>query len=500
MREFTVIRGASLLTLDAVGTVVDDGEVWIEGQTIAYAGPPGGFVAGEGDSVAAIDGRGKVVMPGFANCHTHSYAALLKGTVDAMPLDLFMIAAILGAGSRTPRDIYLAGKISALEMLMTGTTACLDHFSNRPSHTVEALEAVCRAYSDAGVRANVAPMFSDMPFAETIPLEVADMPADLVAAIPGKAQDPDPYFEIVQAVIETWRDDPFVTVMLGIDSPQRCSDGLLARAGRFCADHDIGNHSHLLEAKTQWAMADRRCDNGFVAYLADHGLAGPKSSFAHFVWFDERDLAAAAAAGVNAVHNPASNMILGSGIQPLLKLVDAGVNVAFGSDGLNVGHMSMFEKARLAALLPRVVEADPDRWLLAPAALRMATVNGAATLGRPGAVGTLEQGQLADLVVLDGDTIALSPRGDLPAQVLFYETGANVRDVYVGGERVLKDGKPTRFDAAETLAEAAEAAARLAGENADLAERIEAFRPGITAMVRRIVSDDHGPCRVARLA
>ncbi len=500
MSKYLVVRGASLLTLDAVGTVFDEGELWVDGARIAFAGPAGQFVPADGATVREVDGRGMAVMPGFANCHTHSYAALLKGSVDAMPLDLFMINAILGAGARTPRDVYLSAKISALEMLQTGTTACLDHFSHRPQHTGEALDAVCRAYADAGVRANVAPMFSDLPFLETIPLDPGDMPADLAAQIPGKRQDPAPYFEMMEAGLARWRDDPFVTLMLGIDSPQRCSDGLLDRAGQFCADHDIGNHTHLLEAKTQWAMAKERAPKGFVNYLADKGLAGPKSSFAHFIWFDNDDLARAAESGVSAVHNPMSNLVLGSGIQPLLRLVDAGVNVAFGSDGVNVGHMSMFEKARLAAVLPRVAETNPDRWLQAGAALRMATVNGAAALGRAGEAGTLEAGQLADFVVLDGGTVALSPRGELPVQVLFQETGASVRDVYVGGERMLANGEPTRFDGRATLAEAQEAATRLARENADLAARVESFRPGITAMVRRIVASDHGPCRVAKLS
>ncbi|MEO1103216.1 MAG: amidohydrolase family protein, partial [Pseudomonadota bacterium] len=254
-----------------------------------------------------------------------------------------------------------------------------------------------------------------------------------------------------------------------------------------------------LEAKTQWAMAERRDPRGFVAYLADLGLAGEKSSFAHFIWFEEREVAGTAAAGVTVVHNPASNLALGSGIQPLVRLVEAGVPVAFGSDGLNVGHMSMFEKARLAALLPRVVEADPDRWLTAGAALRMASVNGGRALGRAGEVGTLAAGQLADLMVLDGSTVALQPRGHLPTQVLLNETGTSVRHVFVGGKQMLRDGAPTRFSAAETLGEAGDAAARLMRDNATFAQELEAHRPGLTAMVRRIVAADAGPCRIAKL-
>ncbi|MEM9221995.1 MAG: amidohydrolase family protein [Pseudomonadota bacterium] len=494
-----VIRGASLLTLDEQGTVIDDGELRIDGGVIAYAGPVGEDPEPD-DTATVIDVPGDVVMPGFANCHTHSYSALLKGSVDKMPLDLFMVGAILGAGSRTASDVYLAAKISALEMLQSGTTACLDHFSHRPRHSPDALDAVCRAYADSGIRAAVAPMFSDLPFRDTIPVTPADMSKDEVEALPGTAQDPAPFFEMMENAVDAWGSHALVDIMLGVDSPQRCSDALLDRGGAFCAAHGIGNHTHLLEAKTQWAMAERRDPRGFVAYLADKGLAGEKSSFAHFIWFTDSDLEMCAQTGVSVVHNPASNLALGSGIQPLMRLAEAGVPVAFGSDGLNVGHMSMFEKTRLAALLPRVAEADPDRWITAGAALRMACVNGATALGRGGRAGTLEAGQLADLVVLDGKSVALQPRGDLPTQVLLQETGASVRRVFVGGEEVLQNGVPTRFDPEQTLQDASEAALRLTRDNSDFAERLEVHRPGLIAMVRRIVAAEEGPCRIAKLA
>ncbi|MEM8551157.1 MAG: amidohydrolase family protein, partial [Pseudomonadota bacterium] len=319
MSQVTVLRGATILTLDEAGTVIENGDLVMDGETIAYAGPSGQYAVEAGATV--MDAGAMVAMPGFANCHTHSYGALLKGTVDDLPLDLFMVNAILGAGQRTLRDAYLSAKISALEMIMTGTTACLDHFSHRPHLTGEAVDAVAQAYADAGVRAAVAPMFSDLAFRDTIPRAESDMPQDVFEAIPGSPQDADPFFEMMSDAVPRWREHPRVNIMLGVDSPQRCTDALLDRAGAFCADHNIGNHTHLLEAKTQWAMADQRAPGGFVAYLADKGLAGPLSSFAHFIWFTDEDLDRAAELGVCAVHNPASNLVLGSGIQPLTRLV-----------------------------------------------------------------------------------------------------------------------------------------------------------------------------------
>ncbi|RAH98985.1 hypothetical protein DLJ53_25490 [Acuticoccus sediminis] len=496
--HFTHLAGPTIVTADPTNTVYENGDLWIADGRIAYAGIEGEFSPPDDATVTTIDATGRVAMPGLANCHTHSYAALLKGTVDTDPLDVFMVQAILAAGARSARDVYVSAQIAALEMLKTGTTACLDHYSHRPRHTPEALDAVCQAYADAGVRAAVAPMFSDRPFLETVPLE-GELDEDLRAQLPATPQDPDPFFEMMAGALPRWNAHDRVSLMLGIDSPQRCSESLLRRAGAFCAEWDIGNHTHLLEAKTQYAMSADRPE-GFVAYLADCGLAGPKSSFAHFIWFTDKDLEATAEAGVNVVHNPASNLILGSGLQPLLKLIDAGVPVAFGSDGLNAGHMSMFEKVRLAALLPRISEADPDRWLKAPAALRMASVNGARVLGRAGEVGELVAGQLADITLLDGRSLALSPRGHIAPQIVFYETGAGVTDVFIAGEHVLKDGKATRFDGDAILGEAHETAARLARDNAAALERAENFRPGLTKMVKRIMTDGCGPCRIATLS
>lgn len=499
MRTLTCLRGATLVTLDADLAVHEPGELWLDGDRIAYAGAPGGFTPPAGVPVDEIDGRGRIVMPGFVNAHTHSYAGLLKGTTDTIPLDVFMVNVILAAGARTPRDVYVSALVGCLEMLTTGTTACLDHFSHRPRHHVDALDAVCRAYADAGIRAAVAPMFSDLPFVETIPLGDDEMPAALRAKLPSTPQPHEPFFEMMTEGLARWGGHERVALILGVDSPQRCSDALLRKAGAFCAEHGIGNHTHLLEAKTQWAMVADRDPRGFVAYLADRGLAGPRSSFAHFIWVTDADIEAAAAHGATVVHNAASNLILGSGIHPFLRSVEAGVAVAFGSDGVNVGNMSMFEKTRLAALLHRVTESDSTRWVPAHPLLRMATVNGARVVGRAGELGELVAGRLADVVVLDADTVTLSPRGDVATQLVFYEGGGSVTDVFVGGERVVAGGRPTRIDAAAVLDEARETAARLARDSRLSLAAAEAFHPGLRAMVQRVLDDGCGPCRLASL-
>lgn len=499
MQDLTWIDGATLVTLDSDQTVIHDGEIWIDGDVIVAAGGQGTFTPPESAKVTRVDGARRVAMPGLVNGHVHSYGALLKGSVDAVPLDVFMINAIAGAGNRSPRDAYISAMLGAIEMISTGTTGCLDHCSHRPAHTPEVLDAICQAYADVGMRAAVAPMFSDLPFVETLPFE-DDMPdAQKLGFLPSDPIPNDAYFEMVRDAISRWRDDPYVTIMLGADSPQRCSDALLRRAGAFCADHGVGNHTHLLEARTQWAMSKDRDPRGFVAYLAECGLAGPLSSFAHFIWFSDEDLEHLVAAGTTVVHNPSSNLILGSGIQPLLKLAEAGVPVAFGSDGLNAGNAVMFEKTRLAALLHRVTETDSTRWLTAGPLLRMNAVNGARMLGADGQRGMLAAGQAADIVLLDQNALTMIPMGEPQTQLVHYETGASVADVYVAGEQVIAAGKPTRVDRDAISEEAREIATRLMTDSSELLEKAAALHPDIMSMVKRIHAVDCGPCRIAQL-
>lgn len=499
MQTLTVIEDTTIVTLDADQTVIAGGEIWIEGDRIMAVGAKGTVTPPAGAAITRVDGARRIAMPGFVNGHVHSYGALLKGSVDAVPLDVFMIDAIAGAGQRRPRDAYVSAMLGAIEMLITGTTGCLDHCSHRPSHSAEALDAIAQAYADLGMRAQVAPMFSDLPFPETVPFG-EDMPDAAVRAwLPTSPAPHDPYFEIVADAVPRWRDHPLVGIMLGIDSPQRCSDELLRRAGAFCAEHEIGNHTHLLEAKTQWAMAQDRDPRGFVAYLADRGLAGPLSSFAHFIWFSDADLDHLVDAGATVAHNPSSNTILGSGIQPLVRLVEAGVPVAIGTDGLNAGNGLMFEKTRLATLLHRVTETDSTRWISAGPMLRMATVNGARMLGAEGQRGALAAGQAADIVLLDRNALAMSPLGDPETQLIHYETGSSVREVYVAGEQVVADGRPTKVDMDAILAEAREIATRLARGSAVALENAKAMHPNIMSMVERVHAMECGPCRIARL-
>ena len=499
MSSLYSIEGSTIITLDEKQSVIVDGEIWIENDKILFCGPKKVFEYQGSKPVKKIDGRNRIAIPGLVNGHVHSYGALLKGSVDALPLDAFMINAIASAGKRSPRDAYISAILGAIEMVSTGTTACLDHCSHRPVHTAEALDAIAQAYADVGMRASLAPMFSDLPFSETVPFE-NDMPSEeLTAWLPKTKPNIEAYFETVEEVLEKWAEHPLVNIMLGVDSPQRCSDNLLKKAGIFCNKHGIGNHTHLLEAKTQLIMSKIRDQRGFVKYLQDCGLAGPLSSFAHFVWCSREEIEAVEQAGATVVHNPSSNLILGSGIQPLLSLVDSGVPVALGTDGLNAANGSMFEKIRLATLLHRVTESDSDFWIEAGPMLRLATVNGARMLGAENKRGVLKAGQHADVVLLDSQSITYTPLGDPETQVLHYESGGSVREVFVSGKQIVENGEVSSIDKQSIFDEAIEISERLKRDAKSAVNEAEKMHPNIKSMVKRVHATECGPCRIARI-
>jgi cytosine/adenosine deaminase-related metal-dependent hydrolase len=236
-----------------------------------------------------------------------------------------------------------------------------------------------------------------------------------------------------------------------------------------------------------------------VAYLDRFGLIGPKSSLAHFVWCTARDIELAAERQVNIVNNPVSNLLLGSGLQPTARLIEAGVNVALGSDGSSGNPISLFEQAKFSMLLSRISQPDCERWITAPDALRMATANGGAVLGEPDTLGVIEVGAHADLAIIDLSKPAYRPLGDIWNHLVMYETGEGVDTVLVGGEIVLRHGRCTRVNEDDLLAEAEELAAADRAANEPYLAKTRAERGVFQKLILKALQTSISIDRFARL-
>jgi 5-methylthioadenosine/S-adenosylhomocysteine deaminase len=230
--------------------------------------------------------------------------------------------------------------------------------------------------------------------------------------------------------------------------------------------NDTGVRIHVHAAETAAEVAQVALLHGGrtpIQVLADTGLLGNRTVLAHAVHLTDADIALIAAAGAHVAHNPASNAKLASGLCRVRALLDAGVNVALGTDGAaSANDIDIWQAVRLAGFLPSIMNGDPTL-LSAKDLVRMATINGAKALGVDSQLGSIEVGKRADLVILDPDSPFTTPSFDPYGTLAFATTRAEVHTVMVGGQTVVSEGRviATPDDLGERISEHAEHVASL---------------------------------------
>ena len=234
--------------------------------------------------------------------------------------------------------------------------------------------------------------------------------------------------------------------------------------------------THVAESKTQAVLGVRKYGKSLVAHLQELGVLGPRFSAAHGIWLDSDDISRLADEGAGVVHNPMSNLRIGSGVAPVRGFLDAGVRLGIGTDASNTSDgQNMLEAQRLAALLSRVADVDPDRWLSVEEVFRAATEGSAAILGFD-RIGRLEPGYRADIVFLDVGHINYVPLRDPLRQLVLAENGAAIDSVMINGRFVLRQGRLLTLDESRLRRQAEAAIERLDAANAGSQRGAEQFR------------------------
>ncbi len=420
-----LIRNAAIYPGPPDGTLIARGHLLIRDGRIAAMGPGGPPATPE--PAATLEGEGLLAIPGLVNGHTHSAEVLRRATTDRLRLDAWLAAVWPDLDPLLPEASAAAARLAAVEMLKGGTTAAVDHLRRFPV-ALPNIEAAAAAYREVGLRVALAVMVRDRP------------------ALPGElppGQDGEEQLAVCEAAAGRWhRPEEGIAVMLGPSGPQRCSDALLRGVAALAERLGLCVHTHLAETRGQ-VLQSRALDGcGPVDRLAAHGLLAPRCVLAHAVWVNGKDLERLACGGVTVVHNPASNLKLGSGYAPVPRMRALGIRLALGSDGAASNDaLDMFEAVKLAALLSRLGEDDPDRWLSAADALGMALQGGAAAMGMPEGPGRLAVGAPADLALLRLDSPALVPLGDPALHLGLCHPTAAVDTVIAGGRMVVRHGR-----------------------------------------------------------
>lgn len=490
----TLIRNATVVAMDDVhGADPFDADVLVEDERIASVGA----ALNPGPVDELIDGRERLVMPGLVNAHVHSWEAFFRGRYDNLPLELWMLLAypIVGLEPLAPDVIRLRTLLVGIESLKNGVTCVQDDVIESPHQSMEALEAVFAAYGEIGIRASCSGNMVDRVFTDTIPYANELLPSSLlkrVQAVPRTTADE--YLSFAREALARF-DEPGgrLRYVIAPSGPQRCSDELLSASAALARAHDRPLHIHVLETKTQAVTGRVFYGRTLVEHLDGLGVLCEQATLAHGVWLTQSDIELVADTSTTIAHNPISNQKLGAGVAPLAALLNAGVNVALGSDGLCSNDSArMFDVMKAAALLHKVTTPDFTAWPEAAEILWAATRAGARSVRMEGEIGAVSPGHRADLVLLDLRSVNFTPCNDLRNHLVYCENGMSIERVFVDGRTVVRDGRCTAVDEDAILAEIRALAPALLSRHKQIEEINEAFAPHFRAIHQRCCAQPLG--------
>ena len=429
-------------------------DVVVDGGRIAALGSESAAEAG----AEVVDCSRFAVVPGMINAHCHSNENWFRGRWDNLPLEPWMLFSYpaLAGPVQSPREIYLRTLNGGLDMVRSGTTCVVDFLYELTGFSDESLAAVVAAYRDLGLRAVIALGMSDRAYHETVVLDEQLVDPALIERLSdGRPPSWDECEAFARSAVERYhRPDEGISIAIAPSGPQRCTDHFLQASASLADELDLQIHIHLLETRMQALSGQKMYGRTLPEHLQALGFLGPRVSVEHAVWLTAGDIEIIRDSGTTVVHNPISNMKLGSGISPVPLLVEHGVNVALGTDGMssNDGN-DMFAVLKVAGLLHKLWDIDYHRWLGAGDAWRMATVGGAQAAGDEAELGRIEVGRRADLVLLDLDSSVFTPLTRPLNQIVFGSTTTAVHSTMVGGRWALRDKRVAGVDEPAILAE-----------------------------------------------
>ena len=456
-----LIRNALIVTMNEHSEVIERGSIVIDGSILSFVGPSEWMPQGPFDQTISADRM--IAIPGMVNSHCHSPANLVRGMLASRPLEIWRAYYRASLRDMREEDFYASALLGGMEMLKSGATTVLDHFFGNQTCRFMGAGAAIQAMRDLGLRHVVALTLSDKNYEETIPLGKAasNMNDEMTRMSQSETKSAQAWLDECEGFIETFHHPEKLTSCCpGPSAVQRCTDELLIGAAAIASRRKLPMHIHLAETKAQQVIGKKIYGTSLLRHLDSIGILAANVSLAHSIWIEPEDIELFAERGVTPVHNPASNLRLGSGLAPMKEFLAAGVHIALGTDGAasNDGQ-NMFDALRLAALIHNGAGTDFNQWVTAIQALGMAIRNGARAFGLD--TGILAAEKLADLVLLRRDTPAFTPLNDVMGQLVFCENGSSVDTVIVNGEVVVQGGRVTRVDESEVLHLATRARERL---------------------------------------
>jgi 5-methylthioadenosine/S-adenosylhomocysteine deaminase len=429
-----IIANGIVVTVDADERVLNPGSVAIRGNTIAAVGPAE-QIAATFRSSDTIDARGRVVMPGLINTHTHAPMVLYRGLGDDLALMDWLQKYIFPAEAKTvsPAFVRTGTELAVLEMIRSGTTTYVDMYYFE--------EEIARVSKRAGMRGVLGQTVIEFPVAD------AKTPADALARS--------------EAFIREFQKDALITPAVAPHAVYTNDAPSLTAARDLARKYDVPLVIHLAETEAEIPLSLARHKARPVAALEALGVFTARVIAAHGVWIQPDEIQLLKQRGVGVAHNPESNMKLASGTAPVPQYLEADVALGLGTDGAASNNdLDMFEAMRQAAFLHKLQSKDP-RVVSARVALGMATRGGARVIGRAQDLGSLEAGKLADVIVVRMDQPRQTPMYDPISHLVYATHGDDVDTTIVNGRVLMRNGKVLTLNQDQVLRDARAAAAQV---------------------------------------
>jgi 5-methylthioadenosine/S-adenosylhomocysteine deaminase len=434
-----LLTNALVLTMDKELNQYEPGALAVKGRDILAIGPEAELKAGYSAS-QVVDCQGKVLMPGLVNAHTHIPMTLLRGLADDLRLDVWLMGYMMPVERQfvSPEFVRLGALLGCAELIKTGVTSFADMYYFE--------EDVAKATAEAGLRALCAQTVLKFPAPDAVSYD------DSLAA----ARD----------FIQRWKDHDLIVPSVAPHAPYTCTDEILRATAELAAEFDVPLHTHLAETALERENMRNQKGMPVIPYVKKQGLFEAKVLAAHCVHIDVGEMRTLLHAGAGVAHNPTSNLKLASGVAPVPKMLEVGLDVGIGTDGpASNNDLDMFEELRLAAILAKGFSGDPTA-VPASTALTMATRLGAQALHFGHLTGSLEPGKRADLILVDTSPLHNSPRfkrehDNAYAQLVYAAKSTDVTDVMVNGKWLMRDRQLVTLNEADLLAEARQVAKRI---------------------------------------
>jgi 5-methylthioadenosine/S-adenosylhomocysteine deaminase len=452
-----LVRGGVVITADDERRVFAPGYVSVAGGRIIGVGS----LADAPETAGEVrDGSRMVIMPGLANGHTHLSQGLFRGLFDELSLKEWLELVLWPTLRAMDEELgYAAARLAISELLRCGVTAIAAGEFSQPNHGT--IDGVLRAIHESGIRAQVSRMAIDSPEPEPASQAVPEDCRDTIAVAVAE----------LDRLRSSWDSDR-VSVMPEALGVMRCTSEMVVAMADYARRNGTSMSMHVASSEGEVAGSQQRYGMRAVEKLDDLGVLGPHLLMAHAIWLSDSEIATVARTGTRVSHNPVSNLTYATGVARLKELLDAGVQVGLGTDGIPTNNgQNFWETMKFAMLLAKQRLGDAE-FGSAELAIELGTRGGAAALGLADEIGALAVGRRADLIMIDHDRVHLTPHATIVSNLVYAQQPDAVRTVIIDGRVVVDNGRVVAWDERAVI------------EAANRAGEVVLDRSGLTAWQR----------------